>query len=310
MTRGELLAVLGDEFPGRCRIADLSAHTTWRIGGPAVVLEADSPDMLGGVLSFLDLRRIPWFVLGMGSNVLAPSEGTDVAVLRLTGGLAGKSFRRAGDSWLVSAGGGTRLPSLAGAACMLGASGLQFAAGIPGTLGGALVMNAGAYGSEISGLVRAVAVRRPDGGREVLEAGECGFGYRTSRFQGERVVVESAELVLAPGDPGVLRMEAADVLELRRRKLPLDWPNAGSVFRRPDDDHPPGRLIEESGLKGFRVGGAEVSTLHANFVVNKGGASSGDVMAVIEAVRERVFSDSGVSLQEEVVYMPRGRGDA
>jgi UDP-N-acetylmuramate dehydrogenase len=192
---------------------------------------------------------------------------------------------------------------------MLGASGLQFAAGIPGTLGGALVMNAGAYGTEISRLVRTVAVRRPDGGREVLEAGECRFGYRTSRFQEERVVVESAELLLASADPDVLRREAVDVLELRRRKLPLGWPNAGSVFRRPDDDHPPGRLIEQSGLKGFSVGGAEVSTLHANFVVNKGGASSGDVIAVIEAVRERVLSDSGISLQEEVVYMPRGRGD-
>jgi UDP-N-acetylmuramate dehydrogenase len=306
MTDRNLHAVLSEEFRGMCGKVSLSEHTTWRIGGPALQITATSGENLGKILSFFQSWNVPWFILGMGSNVLAPSEGTDHVILRLSGDLAGTAFGKEGHRWRVTAGGGARLPSLSGAACMQGASGLQFAVGIPGTVGGAVVMNAGAYGSTISDLLETVTVRLSSGARETLAAEDCGFGYRTSRFGQEAAVIESVDLVLEEGDPDELRREAVEILELRRRKFPLDYPNAGSVFRRPYDGTPPGLLIEQSGLKGFRIGGAGVSTRHANFVVNMGDASSGDVEAVIETVRSRVFEDTGISLREEILYMPRG----
>ncbi len=304
----KLHAALTEEFPGICETVSLSEKTTWRIGGTAFQITIKSGENLGDVLSFLHHGNVPWFILGMGSNVLAPSEGTDHVVLRLSGDLAETVFRKDGHRWRVSAGGGARLPSLAGAACMQGASGLQFAVGIPGTMGGAVVMNAGAYGGTISDLLETVTVRFVSGLRETLPAADCGFGYRTSRFAQEVAVIESVDLVLEEGDPRELIHEAVEILELRRAKFPLDYPNADSVFRRPDYGPPPGFLIERSGLKGLCIGGAGVSTRHANFVVNMGDASSGDVTAVIEAVRKKVFEDTGISLREEILYMPRGEG--
>ena len=189
---------------------------------------------------------------------------------------------------------------------MSGAEGLQFAIGIPGTTGGAVAMNAGAYDCTISSLVEKVTVRLASGEKKELESGECRFGYRTSRFLGGDTVVESVDLLLGKGDPDVLKRDAAGILALRRRNYPLDRPNAGSVFRRPDQGPPPGLLIEKAGMKGFACGGASVSRLHANFIVNDGNATSDDVARLIDTVRDRVSEKSGILLEEEIRYIPSG----
>ena len=299
-----LKSLLEEHFPRTCSLIRLADHTTWRIGGMAVSLAVTDAEALQASLAFLDENGIPWLILGMGSNVLAPSEGCGHVIVRLTGDLRKAVFSRDGRGWRIEAGGGAHLPSLAGAACMQGAGGLEFAVGIPGTVGGAVFMNAGAYERSISDTVESITVLDPSGRRSVLHRKNCLFGYRQSRFQEEPLVVESITMRLDECNAAVLRRRASEILELRRGKFPLNLPNAGSVFRRPEGEPPPGWLIERSGLKGFEVGGAMVSTLHANFIVNTGGATSDDVIGLISLVREKVREDTGIELMEEIRYIP------
>lgn len=292
-----------ERFPRMASDLALRDFTTWRVGGPAVALRPRSRGELSDALGVLGEEGVPWFVLGRGSNVLAPDLGYDGVVILLSGLLAGVTWHMSDSGFSVDAGAAASLPPLAGAACMKGAGGLAFAAGIPGTIGGAVCMNAGAYGSSLSGLVEFVEAVGPGGAVRMLSAGECRFGYRSSCFQAGAWVVSGVRLSLPAADPALLRAEAAEHLSRRRETLPLDMPNAGSVFRRPSDDRPPGRLIEEAGLKGLSCGGAMVSRRHANFIVNTGGATSADIARLIDTVRERVEAATGTTLVEEIVYM-------
>ncbi len=284
--------------PDRFHVIKLAEYTTWGIGGSAAAAAVNSEEELIDTIKFLSKSSLPWVVLGRGSNMLAPSEGWHGVVVLLKGQLAEFSF----NGTLLTAGGGAHLPSIAGVACSKGLSGLVFAVGIPGTTGGAIFMNAGAYGSSISEIVEEVKVLHSNGSIEYLTAKNCHFGYRSSVFQKNDSIILSMVLGLseAGGSSSELRREAKDILQLRRQKFPLHAPNAGSVFRRPDNGPPPGKLIEDCGLKGYKQGGAMISTIHANFIENTGGATSSDVMKLIEYVITTVKQASGITLRREI----------
>lgn len=301
MKPADVVAALSRRLGGLPRTELLRDLTTWRIGGPAAVVDASGPGVLADALGAAVEEGLPVFVLGRGSNLLAPDEGWGGLVIRLCGAFSEVRWLEGAEGCTVEAGAAARLPGLAGAACMRGASGLAFAAGIPGSLGGAVYMNAGAHGSSISDLVREVRTLSVSGEARV-PASECGFGYRTSAFAGSGAVVTGVVLALGPGDPAELRAEASAILRRRRETLPLDLPSAGSVFRR-CGEAPPGRLIEECGLKGLSRGGAQVSRRHANFIVNTGGATAADVGCLVEVVRNEVRRMTGVRLVEEIVRL-------
>ena len=297
--------LLRERFPGSAGRIMLCERTTWRIGGPALSITVGSVPMLSDLLGLTAEEGIGTFVLGKGSNILASDEGCDRVIIVLGGDLTRADWKSDDDRWILSCGAGRRLPSLAGAACTRGASGMDFAVGIPGTIGGAIFMNAGAYGGSISDDLTAVRCVGPSGEERVMRPSECGFGYRSSVFQGGSLVITGAEFLLRGGDPAALRERARSVLALRRDTLPLDLPSAGSVFRKPSGEIAPGKVIEESGLKGRMVGGAMVSRIHANFIVNTGGASSSDVSDLIETVKDEVHSRTGILLAEEIRYLGR-----
>ncbi|NOQ23028.1 MAG: UDP-N-acetylmuramate dehydrogenase [Candidatus Aegiribacteria sp.] len=298
-------SLLREHFPGDVEILQLRDLTTWQTGGPAVSATVTSSVMLADLLGLTAREGIPWFILGQGSNILASDEGCREVVIRLSGSMALTAWHRFESGWNLVIGGGVHLPSLSGAACSRGASGLEFAIGIPGTVGGAVFMNAGAYGNSVADSLKSVTVLDYRGSANTIVGEECCFGYRFSRFQKERTVITGVELSLGIDDPAVLRSEGKRILELRRKKFPLQYPNAGSVFRKPDEGIAPGKLIEDAGLKGRTVGGARVSRKHANFIINTGKATSEDIMELIDIVRESVLACSGMLLKEEIRYLGR-----
>ncbi len=283
-------------FPYRCRVEPLSDLTTWRIGGPCAILTPLNRDELRGMMRWVADTGTPWSMIGRGSNLLAPSNGWDGVVINLQGEF--RAFGVRGET--VTAGGGVPLPALAGAACSMGLAGMVFAVGIPGTVGGAVFMNAGAYGASMMDIVRGVQVIYPGGETRHLSSGECGFNYRTSSFQTRPGAVYSVVLELAPGDRGELRERARETLGKRRASFPIKVPNAGSVFRRPKDGPPPGMLLEECGMKGFAVGGARFSPVHANFIENTGNACSEDILTLVRTAKRRVLERTGILLHEEI----------
>jgi len=300
-----LYRLLRERFAAEVRFTQLSELTTWRTGGPALSVNAGSKGMLADILGLMSEEGLPWFILGQGSNILASDSGCRELIIQLSGTIAETVWRRSEEGWILETGGGVHLPSLSGAACTKGASGLEFAIGIPGTVGGAVFMNAGAYGCSISDNLVSVSVLDNNGAsREVLRD-DCGFEYRSSRFHEEIAVIAGADFLLGYDDPKALRSEGRRILELRRAKFPLRYPNAGSVFRKPAEGIPPGKLIEDSGLKGTTVGGAKVSEKHANFIINMGSATSEDIAELIERVRSTVLSSSGILLKEEIRYLGR-----
>lgn len=270
----------------------LSELTSFRIGGPAAACaEAGDGRELAAALDVCRENGFPFCVLGNGTNVLAPDEGYAGLVLRLAGGAP----RFEGRSATVAA--GTSLSAFAKACVARGLAGLEALSGIPGTVGGACAMNAGAYGAQLSDVLVSVRILR---GGVVEEAAvrEGDLGYRSSAFAAPGCIVLEATVRLDEDDGGaVQRMEA--YTRARREKQPLALPSAGSVFRRPPG-HFAGALIEQCGLKGARVGGAEVSELHAGFIVNRGGATCADVLALIRHVQTVVFERTGVRLEREI----------
>jgi len=274
----------------------MSRHTSFRIGGPADVFvrPASVADALR-VLEWVLKEEMPWFVLGHGTNLLVMDEGLRgvvVDVTRATG-------RWEWDGTTVRTGGGAPLAGLARRAAVLGFSGLEFAAGIPGTVGGGIVMNAGAEGGCMADVTTSVELWVPGEGLRTMTGPELGFGYRTSILQHSPGVVLAATLELKTGEPGEIRQKMDAVLEKRRRTQPLNYPNAGSVFRNPPG-HAAGRLLEEVHMKGVRSGDAQVSTLHANFIVNLGRARAADVLALMQVCRKRVWETFGIWLEPEI----------
>ena len=274
----------------------MSRHTTFRIGGPArlMALPRDRKEAAAAVRAAAELGIRPFF-LGNGSNLLVADRGYEGFIVKLTGLDQTRVVNRR-----LRAESGISLARLAMAAWGCGLTGLEFAHGIPGTLGGGVAMNAGAYGGEMSQVLTAVTFLDEAGQVITLPAQECALTYRHSLFTDhpERLILE-AEFELAQGVPTLIKTRMDELAQKRRAKQPLDQPSAGSTFKRPEG-HFAAALIEQCGLKGLSVGGAQVSEKHAGFVVNRGGATAEDVLRLMEQVRERVLRDTGVELEPEV----------
>ena len=273
----------------------LAPHTTWRIGGPAELFAypSDRADLITAV-GWANATRTPWRVLGNGSNLLVRDEGVRGVVLRVRKVL--DEIHR--DGTRIVAGAGASFPAVANLAASHGLAGLEFGAGIPGTVGGAILMNAGWHEHEIAGVVERVEFLENDGAVRDFDRDACAFGYRSSVFRGRPGVVLAATLALAEADPEVVRSRLERFASSRRENQPTDQPSCGSVFLKPPGDFA-GRLIDAAGLKGTRVGGVEVSTRHANFFVNVGGATARDVLGLVEKVEAVVEARFGVRLERE-----------
>ena len=277
----------------------MSRHTSFRIGGPARRMAF--PKRAEQVVLLVDFARqcgARPLVIGNGTNLLCPDEGLDRLVIDLSAGLTDLEKGQEPDT--IAASCGVSLARLASFACDLGLTGLEFAHGIPGTLGGALAMNAGAYGGEMCQVVQGVHVLFPDEGIRLLTGEEMNFRYRGSLLTDRPdAVALDAVVRLTPGDKEAIRAQMRELMARRKASQPLEYPSAGSTFKRPVG-HYAGTLIDQCGLKGLTVGGAQVSEKHAGFVINRGGATCADVLALIEQVRRRVLDATGVTLEPEV----------
>ncbi len=281
----------------------MSAHSSFRIGGPVRALA--SPSDVTGLARLCDILKefkLAPFMLGNGTNILFPDEGLEDLFIISTEKLQ-KIFLLPDGAIYAEA--GVSLAKLAAFAQENGLTGLEFAGGIPGTLGGGCIMNAGAYGGELKDVIESVVyLFAPDQGLYELANADCGFGYRQSFFQKTPgTIVLSAVLRLKQGEPQAIAERMQELGEKRRSKQPLEFPSAGSAFRRPEG-HYAAALIEEAGLKGYTVGGAQVSEKHAGFVVNRGGATSHDVYDLMMHVRNTVYKKSGVFLEPEIMILP------
>ena len=282
------------------REESMDRHTTFRIGGPAQrFVRPSEVSECGALLSLAEAEGWPVLVIGNGSNLLVSDEGLDALVIH-TGRLEG--VERTGER-TIRAGAGLSLARLASFARREELSGLEFAHGIPGSFGGAVCMNAGAYGGEMKQVLSAVTAWFPGEGIQRLEPEALALGYRHSVFSERRGVVLEAELSLEPGEGCGIAARMEELGRRRREKQPLEYPSAGSTFKRPEG-HFAGALIEQCGLKGVRAGGAQVSEKHAGFVINAGGASCADVLALIAHIQETVYRQTGVRLEPEVKIVP------
>jgi UDP-N-acetylmuramate dehydrogenase len=272
--------------------------TTYRVGGKAEACCFPSEvKELGNLISFLTMEGVPYLIVGKGSNILVCDAGLKGAVIVMKDRLA--SIEDTGTEVPeLLCGGGATVADLLSHCKKKGLSGLEFMAGIPGTIGGAVFMNAGAYGNEIGDRVHEVLTVRPDGEKKVLKHEEIKFSYRSSGIP-PGTAIYGARLVLKQGDVEVISETIARNLKKRKESQPLDYPSAGSVFKNPPGDYA-GRLIEKAGLKGAKIGGAVISTKHANFIVNAGGAKAGDILALIELARRKVKEDTGIDLETEI----------
>lgn len=280
----------------------MSAHTTFRVGGAAdIFVEINTIGQLRDVMALLKSegltrRGSDYYVIGNGSNLLVSDSGIRGVVLHLS-----KQFGHIevkGNVLLCES--GAALASIARAAYENALTGFEFAAGIPGSLGGAIVMNAGAYGGEMKHVVRRVGLLPPDGGRVTKENGEMRFSYRHSILKEQEFIVTDAEIELQKGNPQDIRAKMDDLASRRSSRQPLEYPSAGSTFKRPEG-YFAAKLIEDAGLRGFRIGGAQVSEKHCGFVVNKGNATAEDIYSLIQEVQKRVYETSKVAIEPEVI---------
>lgn len=276
----------------------MARHTSFRIGGPARRMACPvSAEQLVLLYEFARECGARPLMIGNGTNLLVPDEGLDRLVIDTTG--LG-TLETGPEPETIMAGCGVSLARLASFACQQGWTGLEFAHSIPGTVGGGLTMNAGAYGGELRQVVRQVRVLVPEEGIRTLSGEEMAFGYRRSLLtQNPEIVALSAVFALTPGDPAAIRQRMQELMQKRKESQPLEWPSAGSTFKRPEG-YFAGTLIDQCGLKGLTVGGAQVSEKHAGFVINRGGATCADVLALIEEIQKRVWEARGVRLEPEV----------
>lgn len=288
---------------GRVREAEpVARYSTYRIGGPATVLLPAEPEDIAAALALAREGDVSWFAIGLGSNILLPDDGLDALVIRLGKGL--DSIKRTGDSWTIGA--GLPAPLAARRTAEAGYAGLHIFVGVPGTVGGGVYMNAGCHGGDWSEVVERVTVLDAGGKDSVLSRKEVPFTYRRSGLDG-RIVVE-ATVRLKPEEQHRLDEAVTEMFEWRQRETPFNQPCCGSVFKNPDgpswkrEDGPrtAGQLIEAAGLKGFSIGGAQVSPMHANYFVNTGEATAANVRALIGHAQKVVQERFGVGLEPEV----------
>ena len=276
----------------------MARHTTFQIGGPADrFLTVENAAQLQGLLSCLRQAGIPYLVLGKGSNLLVSDKGIRGAVLHLGGDF--KKVEVLTDGRTLRAGAGAPLASVCALARERSLTGLEFAWGIPGSVGGGAYMDAGAYGGEMRDVVSRVLHLGPDGAPGEARGEELCFGYRKSRYTGGEDIITAVEFTLQPGDPAAIAGKMEELMARRKDKQPYDMPSAGSVFKRPQNGFA-AALIEQCALKGRRVGGAQVSEKHAGFIVNTGGATCQDVLELISVIQKTVEEQTGTRLECEV----------
>lgn len=274
----------------------MSKHTSFRIGGPAdLFVQPANEEELWNALHLARQEKVPFFIVGNGSNLLVSDEGFRGMILH-TGGML-KDISVEGD--VIYAQAGALLSTIAKTALEHGLAGMEFAAGIPGTLGGAVCMNAGAYGGEMKDILLDAEVLTQEGERLVLPVEELNLSYRHSVIFEKNYVVLAAHIRLSRGDTAEIKNRMNELAGARRDKQPLEYPSAGSTFKRPEG-YFAGKLIQDAGLKGYTVGGAQVSEKHSGFVINRGGATAEEVRFLIRQVQQKVRSQFGVELEPEV----------
>ena len=275
----------------------MAEHTTFKVGGNAAcLLELETEEQLIKVNRYLRMIEMPFFVLGNGSNTLVKDEGYQGIVLQISDKM--NKIRVEGNRIIAQA--GALMSQVAVVAMEHSLAGLEFASGIPGTVGGGVVMNAGAYGGELCQVVSEVTVVNKDSDVLVLDNAAMEFGYRQSAIKNQPFVVTQVVFELTPGDRDTIKATIDDLTARRREKQPLEYPSAGSTFKRPEG-HFAGELIMKAGLRGFQIGGAKVSDKHCGFVINADHATAEDVLAVIREVQRRVKEQFGVDLEPEVI---------
>lgn len=278
----------------------LSRHTTFKIGGKAdTYVKVTSVSKLSTILKECKESDVDYMIIGNGSNILASDDGYRGVVIRLDG-----DFRKISlvDDDTIYCGAGATLAALCKFALNNGLSGLEFAWGIPGTVGGAVFMNAGAYGGEMKDVVYSVNHITPDGETGRIEKDDLQFGYRNSVYRQNHAIITGVTLKLKKGNPDDIRAAMDDFLGRRSSKQPLDYPSAGSVFKRPEGAYA-GALIEQCGLKGHSHGGAQVSKKHAGFIINKSNATASDVKNLIREVQTKVYDETGYNLECELIIL-------
>ena len=278
----------------------MNKHTSFKIGGNAdTYVKVDSLSTLGTIIRECVDSDIDYLILGNGSNVLVSDEGYRGVIIRLDG-----EFRKISliDETTIYCGAGASLATLCKFALNNGLSGLEFAWGIPGTVGGAVFMNAGAYDGEMKNVVHSVSHMTPDGGIGRCEKDDLQMGYRTSVYRSNKCIITGVTLKLKKADPEAIRAKMDDFMNRRSTKQPLEFPSAGSVFKRPEGAYA-GALIEQCGLKGKCHGGAQVSDKHAGFIINKDNATANDVKSLIREVQTKVFDETGYDLECELIIL-------
>ena len=275
-------------------------HTGFKTGGNAdIFIEVGDTHSLSALSETAKALQVPVFILGKGSNLLVSDKGIEGAVVSLSGL---SEIKIEGEN--VTAGAGASLTALCVAVAKEGLHGLEFAYGIPGTVGGGLFMNAGAYGGEMADVVTSAKFITPDGNEGTIEKSQMDLGYRTSCFKQNGNVITNVSFKLKKGNKTEILNKMNELMGKRRDKQPLEYPSAGSTFKRPEGNFA-GALIEECGLKGKSVGGAEVSQKHAGFVINENGATTDDILNLMELIKNTVRENKGVELEPEVIFVGR-----
>lgn len=289
--------LLGEE---KVRISEpMNRHTTFRIGGPAdYFLLPSTAEEVKKILEICKKKELPYFILGNGSNLLVSDEGYRGVIIQLYRNYGGITV----EGTNIRAGAGALLSQIASAAKNASLTGFEFAGGIPGTLGGAVVMNAGAYGGEMKDVLKEVTVMTEQGEIMTIPAEKLEMGYRTSLVKKAGYLVLEAVISLKAGDVEEIKAIMKDLTEKRVSKQPLEYPSAGSTFKRPEG-YFAGKLIMDAGLRGYQVGGAQVSEKHCGFVINKGNATAADVCGLMKDVQEKVQEQFGVTLEPEVKFL-------
>lgn len=291
----ELLNLTGEKVEFDCPMSD---YTTLRVGGLVdAIYKAENVEELSRVIAYLGEEHIPYLPVGRGSNLLVKDEGLEGAVILLCGSLAGIEEKRENHVTLL-AGAGLSISDLLNYCRSSGVGGVEFLAGIPGTVGGAVAMNAGAFGWEIGDTVQEVQMVTPCGKVMVRDQAQLSFSYRELRMEEGSLIIRVRFRVNQEAGE-VVSGRIAKYLKRRKESQPLDYPSAGSVFKNPPDEYA-GKLIEEAGLKGRRIGGAMISDKHANFIVNAGGAKAGDILALMELAQDKVRKKLGIELLPEI----------
>lgn len=289
----ELEQIVGKD--GIRQMEPMSKHTTFRVGGPADVLVTPDCAALARVIRLCQSKKEPYYIIGNGSNLLVGDGGIRGVVIETKGVL--NEITVEGER--IVAGAGALLSRTASRAAAHGLSGMEFAAGIPGTVGGAVVMNAGAYGGEIKDILESITVVDATGNEKQLASGELELGYRKSCIPKRDYIVTEAVFKLTSGDETQIRAKMRELAAKRSEKQPLEYPSAGSTFKRPEG-YFAGKLIQDAGLRGFSVGGAQVSEKHCGFVINRENATAADVAELMRQVSARVEEEFGVKLEPEV----------